>query len=61
MKKRDDSKFSWGWGWAILIAIILVSIPMPGFLLLAIIVMMIFRIPRVFWRWLARKTGKSSN
>ena len=61
MKKKDDANFRRGWGWAILIVIILVLIPMPWFLFWAIVVMMLFRIPKCFWRWLAKKTGKSTN
>jgi hypothetical protein len=42
-------------GWTLLIIVGVMAIPIPGFLVLAICIMIVFRIPRCIWDRAAKK------
>jgi len=46
-----------GWGWILLIIVGLLIFSVPPLYPLAIAIMVIFRIPKCFWDWVAKRQG----
>jgi len=46
------------WGWTLLIIVGIMAIPIPGFLVAAIAIIVIFRIPRCMWDRAAKKSNR---
>ncbi len=42
------------WGWILLIIVVVMAIPIPGFLIAAVAIIVIFRIPRCVWDRVAK-------
>ncbi len=54
---NKNNKFGAGLGWLLLIIVVLIAIPMPPLLFLALMIVLIFRIPRCLWD----KAGEPKN